>query len=89
MLWYCSKLEYVVRSCAKAWIEKQDSRDETNFREMCEAFTAETKDYCAQLHQIFTRSLSHVHKTLDSLMHYSLDHRVLDCEPTADGQGAY
>ena len=78
MLWYCSKLEYVVRSCAKAWLEHQDSRDEANFREMCEAFTAETKEYCGQLHQIFLRSLSHVHKTLDVLMHYSLDHKVLE-----------
>ena len=80
MLWYCSKLEYVVRSCAKAWMERQDSRDEANFREMCEAFTAETKDYCGQLHEIFVRSLAHVHKTLDVLMHFSLDHRVLDSE---------
>ena len=27
MLWYCSKLEYVVRSCAKAWLERQDLRE--------------------------------------------------------------
>ena len=45
---------------------------------MCEAFTAETKEYCAQLHQIFVQSLNHVHKTLDVLVHYSLDHKVLD-----------
>lgn len=78
MLWYCSKLEYVVRSCAKAWLERQDCRDEANFREMCEAFTSETKEYCSQLHQIFLRSLAHVHKTLDVLMHYSLEHKVLE-----------
>ena len=59
-------------------MEKQDARDGSNFREMCEAFNVETKDYCIQLHQIFTRSLGHVHKTLDVLMHYSLDHKVLD-----------
>jgi hypothetical protein len=45
---------------------------------MCEAFTLETKEYCGQLHQIFQRSLNHVHKTLDVLMHYSLDHKVLE-----------
>ena len=69
-----------MRSCAKAWLERQDTRDEANFREMCEAFTAETKEYCGQLHQIFVRSLSHVHSTLDVLMHYSLDHKVLEQE---------
>ena len=67
-----------MRSCAKAWLERQDVRDEANFREMCETFTVETKEYCGQLHQIFVRSLNHVHKTLDVLMHYSLDHKVLD-----------
>jgi hypothetical protein len=77
MLWYCSKLEYVVRSCAKAWLEK-DGRD-GNFKDLCEAFTQET-DYLA-LNQIFLRSLGHVHKTLDVLMHYSLDHKVLDKLP--------
>jgi hypothetical protein len=68
-------------------MERQDSRDEANFREMCEAFTAETKDYCAQLHDIFIRSLGHVHKTLDVLMHYSLDHRVLDSAILDTGGG--
>lgn len=78
MLWYCSKLEYVVRSCAKAWLERQDCRDEADFREMCEAFTGETRGFCEQLHQVFVRSLGHVHKTLDVLAHYSLEHRVLE-----------
>ena len=71
-----------MRSCAKAWLERQDSRDEANFREMCEAFTSETQEYCSQLHQIFLRSLAHVHKTLDILMHYSLEHKVLENAPT-------
>ena len=35
MLWYCSKLEYVVRSCSKAWLERQDVREQTNFKELC------------------------------------------------------
>ena len=77
MLWYCSKLEYVVRSCAKAWMERQDARDEANFRDLCEAFTVESREYCEKLHQILLRSLAHVHGTLDVLMHYSLEHRVL------------
>ena len=77
MLWYCSKLEYVVRSCAKAWLERQDLREEANFREMCEAFTAETREYSASLHQVFARSLAHIHGTLDALMHHTLEHRVL------------
>jgi hypothetical protein len=80
MLWYCSKLEYVVRSCAKAWLERQDGRDEANFREMCEAFTGETRAFCEQLHRVFVLSLAHVHRTLDVLMHYSLEHRVLGAE---------
>ena len=77
MLWYCSKLEYVVRSCTKAWLERQDCRNELNFQEMCEAFTKETGEYCEQLYRMFVKSLEHVHKTLDALMHSALEHRVL------------
>ena len=80
MLWYCSKIEYVVRSCAKAWLERQDGRDGTNYRDMCEAFTSETKAHLEQLHQIFARSLAHVGKSLDLLMHQSLERRVLQPE---------
>ena len=77
-------------------MERQDARDEANFREMCETFTAETKEYCGQLHQIFVKSLNHVHQTLDVLMHFSLDHKVLDqgtsddsaFEPKFDGAAA-
>ena len=74
MLWYCSKLEYVVRSCAKAWLERQDLREEANFREMCYLFTTETREYSPSRHQIFTCSLAHIH---GALMHHTLEHRVL------------
>jgi hypothetical protein len=78
MLWFCSKLEYVVRSCAKAWLERQADREEKSFKELCEKFQEETEEYCRQLHGILTRSYDHVGKTLDVLMHYALEHRVLD-----------
>ena len=78
MLWFCSKLEYVVRSCAKAWLERQADRDEKSFKELCEKFKDETEEYCRQLHGVLTRSYCHVGKTLDLLMHYALEHRVLD-----------
>jgi hypothetical protein len=78
MLWYCSKLEYVVRSCAKAWLERQVDREDKSFKELCEKFEDETTEYCCQLHGVLTRSYNHVGKTLDLLMHYALEHRVLD-----------
>lgn len=78
MLWFCSKLEYVVRSCAKAWLERQVDREEKSFKELCEKFKDETDEYCRQLHGVLVRSYSHVGKTLDVLMHYALEHRVLD-----------
>jgi hypothetical protein len=78
MLWMCSKLEYVVRSCAKAWLEKQSGKDDANFKDLCEAFTRETEEYCGQLHGLFLKSFDHVNQTLDLLMHYSLEHKVLE-----------
>ena len=80
MLWYCSKLEYVVRSCAKAWLERQDVRAESNFKDMCEAFTAETKDFCDSLYNIFVISQSHLHKTMH-ILNQSICQKVLDIGP--------
>jgi hypothetical protein len=45
-------------------------------------FTDDTGDFCDQLHQIFVKSFDHVNQTLDLLMHYSLEHKVLE-EPGA------
>ena len=78
MLWFCSKLEYVVRSCAKAWLERQPARGDMNFKTLCERFTQETREYCGQLHGIFLKCCDHVGQTLDMLMYYSLEHRVLE-----------
>lgn len=87
MLWFCSKLEYVVRSCAKAWLERQADREEKSFKELCEKFKDETDEYCRQLHGVLERSYCHVGKTLDVLMHYALEHRVLD-QPHEDSTHA-
>jgi hypothetical protein len=84
MLWYCSKLEYVVRSCAKAWLERQADQDDLDFRSLCERFRGETEGYCAELHGVLERSSSHVNRSLDVLMHFALEHPVLD----ADGRAA-
>ena len=75
MLWYWSKLEYVVRSCAKAWLERQGGGGETNYKSLCETFAEETAPYCEQLHGIFAKCFDHVGRTLDVLMHYSVEHR--------------
>jgi hypothetical protein len=77
MLWYCCKIEYVVRSCTKAWLERQGNRESSNFKSLCERFEDDTQDYCKSLHGVFAQSYAHVNKTLDVLMHYSLEHRVL------------
>jgi len=82
MLWFCSKLEYVVRSCAKAWLERQDDKEEHVFKELCNRFQEETADYFRQLHGVLERSHAHVTETLDVLMHYALEHRVLEQPPS-------
>ena len=86
MLWYCSKLEYVVRSCAKAWLERQGGGGGTNYKSLCETFAEETAPYCEQLHGIFAKCFDHVGRTLDVLMHYSLEHRVLEGPKEAVGE---
>ena len=83
MLWYCSKLEYVVRSCTKAWIERQGDREDLNFRCLCEKFKAETEDFCESLHGVLSRSCAHVNRSLDVLMHLSLEQPVLEAPASA------
>jgi hypothetical protein len=81
MLWFCSKLEYLVRSCAKAWLERQSDQEDLNFRSLCERFREETGDYCGSLHGVLERSYGHVNMSLDVLMHFALEHPVLEGEP--------
>jgi hypothetical protein len=88
MLWFCSKLEYVVRSCAKAWVERQGDREEVNFKSLCEKFRCDTEDFCTSLHGVLGRSCAHVNESLDVLMRASLEHPVLETPGEAGASGA-
>ena len=88
MLWYCSKLEYVVRSCAKAWLERQADQDDLDFKSLCERFREETAEYCAELHGVLERSYSHVNRSLDVLMHFALEHPVLEMDGRTEAGAA-
>lgn len=83
MLWFYSKLEYIVRSCAKAWLERQVHKEDKNFKELCEAFKDGTEEFCTQLYGVLSKSHHHIVKTLDVLMYYALEHCVLD-QPGSD-----
>lgn len=66
MLWFCSKLEYVVRACTKQWIEANGLRPEnTNFTELCEAFAEQNEVLVHDLHRLFERGMAYICTSLN------------------------
>jgi len=66
MLWFCSKLEYVVRACTKQWIESNGLRPEPgNFTELCEAFAEQNDGLVQDLYRLFERGMAYICASLN------------------------
>ena len=71
LLWYCNKIEYIILSFTRTWL---DTRDESEtFQSQCEAIQSELADKIAAMHRLFVVSKAHV---LSTLSHYEQNHRL-------------
>jgi len=69
MLWFCSKLEYVVRACTKQWIDVQGLRpDAANYTELCEAFSEQNAILTQDLFRLFEKGIGYITCSLDKHM---------------------
>jgi len=61
-LWYIAKIEYVVRSCTKQWLETADAADTTA---CCETFRCDNEELLRQLAALFLRANSYVRQSVE------------------------
>jgi len=68
LLWYCAKIEYVIRACTKQWIERSGAKPSTcNYTKICEEFFEQNNDFLIKLFQLFEKGIAY---TTESLIVY-------------------
>ena len=73
-LWYCGKIDYIVRSIAKAWTEREGS-DMRSLRDACEAFEKSIQERIPKFHQLYVKGEAHV---LESIRLYNQIHHLAE-----------
>jgi hypothetical protein len=69
MLWYCSKLEYVVRACTKQWPEARGlTPEERTFTSVCETFADQNEDLAKGLFRLFEQGMQYITTSLGKHM---------------------
>jgi hypothetical protein len=80
LLWYCNKLEYIVRSFTRTWL---DSRHDTEtFKELCCALQMDLEPNIVSMHKLFVMATEHV---LTTLSHHAQSNRhvpILELQPS-------
>lgn len=71
LLWYCNKLEYVIRSFTRTWLDTR-SEDDT-FQDICKAISHEMASRIVSMHRLFVVAKDHILKTLEK---YSENNKV-------------
>jgi len=65
LLWYCAKIEYVIRACTKQWIEKSGLKPTaSNYTNICEDFLEQNNDFLGQLYRLFERGIAYTTESL-------------------------
>ena len=82
LLWYCNKLEYIIRSYTRTWIDMHQGEAET-FSELCRVMRAEQEPTIARMHALFVVALQHVFTTLQHHARTNTHAPVLSLQPTA------
>lgn len=60
LLWYCAKLEYVIRACTKQWLDAQQIRPEPKtYTAVCEEYTIQNVGFNERLFQLLERALEY------------------------------
>jgi hypothetical protein len=67
MLWLCNKIEYVVRSVCRGWMDGRDSGD--TYKDLCEGVKADHAEFIARMHKLFNVAYAHVTRTLEEYRH--------------------
>ena len=62
LLWFCNKLEYIIRSFTRTWL---DSRNESEtFKTLCCSLQMDLEPSIVKMHKLFVIAKDHVIETL-------------------------
>jgi hypothetical protein len=62
LLWYCNKLEYIVRSFTRTWLDSR--HEEETFKSLCCALQRDIEPQILSMHALFVTAKAHVLATL-------------------------
>lgn len=71
LLWFCNKLEYIIRSFTRTWLDTRGEDD--TFQDICKAIYEEMGPRVASMHKLFVVAKQHIVKTLER---YAETHKV-------------
>jgi hypothetical protein len=61
LLWYCAKVEYVIRACTKQWLDNQEAKIcPENYTSLCEEYSHQNKEFNEQLYALFVKGVDYV-----------------------------
>lgn len=65
LLWFCAKLEYVIRACTKQWLDTHGVAPNTgSFTRLCEDFSEQNADVVERLYRLFVRGCEYITHSL-------------------------
>ena len=65
LLWFCAKLEYVVRACTKQWLETQGIKPvPSTYTSVCEEYVAQNQAFNEKLFRLLERALEYTTRSL-------------------------
>lgn len=65
LLWYCAKVEYVIRACTKQWLDSQNHQPcAENFTHLCEEYSQHNAQFNDQLFHLFVKGVEYTTTSL-------------------------
>jgi hypothetical protein len=65
LLWYCAKVEYVIRACTKQWLDTQEQKPcAENYTHMCEEYAQQNAEFNDQLFRLFVKGGEYITNSL-------------------------
>lgn len=59
-LWFCAKLEYVIRACTKQWLDTQPQKpNPENYTRLCEEYTFQNTEFIEKLFNVFIKAVDY------------------------------
>lgn len=81
-LWYICKLEYVIRACAKHWMDSKNLRKGDSKDETLEEYMKENEGLCRSLFEVFQKAMDYVNASLELYEEEFMVKPILDPEPS-------